>query len=38
MIDFYALTSPNDSPLVQDPLPGFSKVAVTQYYSAYARC
>ena len=34
----FALTSPNDSPLVQVPLPGFSKVAVTQYYSAYTRC
>jgi hypothetical protein len=34
----FALTSPNDSPLVQVPLPGFSKVAHTQYYSAYTRC
>ena len=33
-----ALTSPNDSPLVQVPVLGFTKVAVTQYYSAYARC
>jgi hypothetical protein len=37
-ISRYALTSPNDSPLVQVPLPGFTQVAVTQYYSAYARC
>jgi hypothetical protein len=34
----YALTSPNDSPLVQVPLAGFSWVAHTQYYSVYARC
>jgi hypothetical protein len=34
----YALTSPNDSPLDQVPLTGFSWITSTQYYSAYARC
>jgi hypothetical protein len=38
----YGLTSPNDSPLDQDPTTltqlGFHFVANTQYYAAYARC
>ncbi|HEX4033343.1 MAG TPA: hypothetical protein VHX66_02780 [Solirubrobacteraceae bacterium] len=38
----YALTSPQDSPLDQDPTTltplGFHWVANTQYYAAYARC
>jgi hypothetical protein len=34
----YALTSPADSPLDQVPLPGFSLIARTRYYAAYARC
>jgi hypothetical protein len=34
----YALTSPNDSPLDQVPLPGFRVIARTSYYAAYARC
>jgi hypothetical protein len=33
-----ALTSPNDSPLVQVPVLGFSWIAHTKYYAAYARC
>ena len=34
----YALTSPNDSPLDQVPLPGFHVIASSTYYAAYARC
>jgi hypothetical protein len=34
----YALTSPADNPLDQVALPGFSVIARTNYYAAYARC
>ena len=41
-VNRYGLTSPNDSPLDQDPTTltqlGFHFIAQTQYYAAYARC
>ena len=33
-----ALVDSTDNPLDQVPLPGFVRVATTQYYGAYARC
>jgi hypothetical protein len=34
----HSLTSPNDSVLIQSPPPGFQRVKVTDYYSAYVKC
>jgi hypothetical protein len=34
----HALTSPTDSALVQVPPPGYERVKVTRYYSAYVSC
>jgi len=34
----HALTSPSDSVLIQVPPPGFERVKVTRYYSAYVSC
>ncbi len=34
----HSLTSPSDSVLVQSPPPGFERVRVTRYYSAYVSC
>jgi hypothetical protein len=33
-----ALVDLTDDPLDQVPLPGFERVATTQYYGAYVRC
>ncbi len=34
----HSLTSPSDSVLIQSPPPGFDRVKVTRYYSAYVSC
>ncbi len=34
----HALTSPSDSVLIQVPPPGFERVKVTRYYTAYVAC
>ena len=34
----HSLTSPSDSVLIQSPPPGFERVKVTRYYSAYVSC
>ena len=34
----HSLTSPSDSVLIQSPPPGFDRVKVTRYYSAYISC
>ena len=34
----HALTSPSDSVLIQVPPPGFERVKVTSFYSAYVAC
>jgi hypothetical protein len=34
----HAFTSPNDSVLIQVPPPGFERVKVTPFYSAYVAC
>jgi hypothetical protein len=34
----HSLTSPSDSVLIQSPPPGFDRVKVTDYYSAYVAC
>jgi hypothetical protein len=34
----HSLTSPSDSVLIQVPPPGFERVKVTRYYSAYVSC
>jgi hypothetical protein len=34
----YALVSGADDALDQDPIPGWPRIAQTQYYAAYARC
>jgi hypothetical protein len=34
----YGLADPNDSPAVQVTYPGFTKIAHTAYYAAYANC
>ena len=34
----HSLTSPSDSVLIQVPPPGFERVKVTRYYSAYVAC
>ena len=34
----HAFTSPNDSVLIQVPPPGFTRVKVTPFYSAYVAC
>ncbi|MGH2969839.1 MAG: hypothetical protein ACRDK0_12355, partial [Solirubrobacteraceae bacterium] len=34
----HSLTSPNDSVLIQVPPPGFQRVKVTRFYSAYVAC
>jgi hypothetical protein len=34
----HAWTSPDDSALIQLPPPGFHRVAVTRFYTAYVRC
>jgi hypothetical protein len=34
----HSLTSPSDSVLIQVPAPGFERVKVTRYYSAYVAC
>jgi hypothetical protein len=34
----HSLTSPSDSVLIQSPPPGFERVKVTDYYSAYVAC
>ena len=34
----HSLTSPSDSVLIQSPPPGFDRVKVTNYYSAYVAC
>jgi hypothetical protein len=33
-----ALVTPQDNPRDDEPLPGFTHVATTTYYAAYARC
>jgi len=34
----YALVEPTDNPLDEVPPPGFTRIASTDYYAAYARC
>src|SRR3954452_25515597 len=34
----HSLTSPSDSVLIQSPPPGFQRVKVTRYYTAYVSC
>ena len=34
----HSLTSPSDSVLIQVPPPGFDRVKVTRYYTAYVAC
>ena len=34
----HSLTSPSDSVLIQVPPPGFERVKVTRYYTAYVAC
>jgi hypothetical protein len=34
----YGIVSNADNPLDQVPMPGFTRIATTQYYSAYAKC
>jgi hypothetical protein len=34
----YALATPGDNPLDQVPIRGFTRIATTTYYAAYARC